>query len=140
MTFIQCKKKKDIIGSSDAMETIEEIRMREIIIEPEYQWPGETDAFNLISSSSSGDTLILEVEYGGGCEAHGWKLLSNNVWMKSLPPKMNLYLEHDNKGDMCRALITEKLYFNLEPVKYSRGKQAIFIVNNDSEKPIDYRY
>jgi hypothetical protein len=146
MFAIQCKKNKQVTSVDEENPVSTEAGLenqpilREINVDPMYEWPGNTSPFQLISTQCSGDTLILEVQYGGGCETHDWKLSTNRLWLKSMPPKMNLHLEHDSHNDMCRALITEKLYFNLSPLKYPSQKQANFIVNNDHTKVVEYKY
>ncbi len=143
---VQCKKNKQV--SAVDQESVENAELgsendrvfREINIDPYYEWPGNTSPFQLLSTECIGDTLILEVQYGGGCETHDWKLSTNRLWLKTMPPKMNLHLEHDSHNDMCRALITEKLYFNLAPLKYPSQNQSNFIVNNDHTKVVEYKY
>lgn len=86
-------------------------------IDPTYK-NIKTDSFRLLESNVEGDNLILLVQYGGGCEAHEWKLKTNGAYAKSLPPKITLNLEHNANGDRCRALLTDTIEFNLEPVRY----------------------
>ncbi len=126
---------ESIDGKVDSILVIHEIN-----INSEYQWPRETDAFNILETSIKGDILEVTVEYGGGCREHVFKMNSTGAWMKSMPPKMNLWLEHENNDDNCRALIREKLQFNLKPLRYQSSKQVVLIINGEEEKTVNYNY
>jgi hypothetical protein len=61
--------------------------------------------------------LSMEVNYGGGCAAHEFKLYANDNLTKSIPPEVTLELSHNASGDDCKALISETITFNLLPFK-----------------------
>ena len=110
-----------------------------IRVKKEYQY-NETDPFTVLDLRCSGDTLMVDVEYGGGCEKHEFTMVSNNLWLKSLPPQLTLYLEHKANNDMCRALIRKTLQFDLKEVRFPGGKEMRLFVNNDRSKEAMYRY
>jgi hypothetical protein len=60
-----------------------------------------------------GDTLSLDVQYGGGCAEHRFALLVDPAFMESQPVQVVARLAHDAGGDMCRALLTRTLRFDL---------------------------
>jgi hypothetical protein len=105
-----------------------------------YEWPGSTDPFDILSTKVSGDTLTVTVQYGGGCEPHDFQMHQNMRWMKSMPPQLNLYLEHESNNDMCRAMITQDLHFDLSTCRYSSAGTVILILNGDKSHKIEYRY
>jgi hypothetical protein len=109
-------------------------------VNPAYQWPGKTDAFDLGEVTVSGDTLLVTVSYSGGCRDHIFTLHSNGAYMKSLPPQMMLWLEHLSNGDNCRAMITETLKFDLRQIRYSGVNQVVLILNEDRERRTTYVY
>jgi uncharacterized protein YkuJ len=76
---------------------------------------GDGAAIN--SVTLSGDMLILNVSYGGGCEEHKFKLYVSKGLSKSNPPQAEMYLLHNANGDLCEAYLTENLAFNLLPLK-----------------------
>ena len=100
----------------------------------------ETDPFTILDMNASGDTLWVTVQYGGGCKDHEFTMNSNNLWMKSLPPQLTLYLEHKNNGDNCRALITQKLAFDLRAVRFPGGNEMRLFINNDRSRESTYKY
>ena len=83
-----------------------------------------------------GNTMILDVEYSGGCEEHEFKLLGSEMIQKSLPPKRGVMLWHDNKGDSCRSIVNEQLKFDISALAYTGGE---IILNLDGwATPISY--
>lgn len=114
--------------------------LNNIVIDKMYQWKGATDAFNILEQNINGDTLKLVVEYGGGCKDHVFTMNTNSARMKSMPPKLNLWLEHESNDDNCRALITESLFFDLKPIRYNPSQSVVIIVNGEEENSVLYRY
>lgn len=121
MISSSCNKRREMKKSpADQTETIntkEKEAISVVEIDPTYK-NIKTDSFTLLESNVEGDNLILLVQYGGGCEEHEWKLKTNGAYAKSLPPQITLNLEHNANGDMCRALLTDTLEFNIKPVRY----------------------
>ena len=121
MISSSCKKRKEIKKSAEdqteTLNTKEEEAILVVEIDPTYK-NIKTDSFTLLESNVEGDNLILLVEYGGGCREHEWKLKTNGAYAKSLPPQITLNLEHNANGDMCRALLTDTIEFNIKPVRY----------------------
>ncbi|HCY45715.1 MAG TPA: hypothetical protein DHU89_03460 [Flavobacteriales bacterium] len=121
-----CNKRREMKKSpADQTETIntkEKEAISVVEMDPTYK-NIKTDSFTLLESSLEGDNLILLVQYGGGCREHEWKLKTNGAYAKSLPPQITLNLEHNANSDMCRALVTDTLEFNLEPLRYPGNLQ-----------------
>ena len=109
--------KTSLADQTETINAIEKETVSIVEIDPTYK-NIKTDSFTLLESNVEGDNLILLVQYGGGCEEHEWKLKTNGAYAKSLPPKITLNLEHNANGDRCRALLTDTIEFNLEPVRY----------------------
>ena len=65
----------------------------------------------------NGDVLAIDVQYSGGCEEHEFDMYFTGNYMKSLPPQVQLFLVHENNGDMCRKLIMKTLYFSLKNIQ-----------------------
>ena len=140
---IQCNKNKKVVSTeakSFGKKEMPSTNNHQVIIDPAYTWPGSTDEFELLSSTVEGDSLRLEVRYGGGCKEHEFTMRTNLMYLKSLPPQLNLYLEHENSSDNCRALITETLAFDIIKLRYSGINQVKLIVNGDREKMVTYVY
>lgn len=65
-------------------------------------------------------SLIIEVEYGGGCKNHAFELYTNKALMKSNPAQLNLWLSHDANGDNCEALVSTKLTFDVTSMGFNQ--------------------
>ena len=105
-------------------------------------WP--SDPLTIQSATIAGDVLQATVRFGGGCARHRIALLISDVFMESHPVQVHARLAHDGGGDMCDALLTRTLTFNLTPLKrrynasYGPGSAAIII--NLSGLPRSLRY
>lgn len=99
-----------------------------------------SDPFKIISTEIKGNFMEFEVSYAGGCETHEFKLVGSPILTKSLPPIRNIQLEHDNKGDKCKAIKTEKLKFAISILSdnYSKNVVKLLLVNN--KQTFEYNY
>lgn len=101
-------------------------------------WPG--DALTLNSAEIQGGLLSLNLSYGGGCKAHSFDLVAWGGWQESEPVRVEVLLAHDSQGDMCEALLTETLRFDLGALRrayestygISAGGQTIVLRLEDS--------
>jgi hypothetical protein len=73
-----------------------------------------TDPFTIKSWTISGDYLKLTVSYGGGCKSHDFRLVWNQL---AMPPFPVIHLEHNANGDLCKALITTNLCYNISVLR-----------------------
>lgn len=80
-----------------------------------FHWPDDPVA--ITAFRVDGEILELTVQYGGGCREHDFALIAWNGWLETVPVAAGLLLAHDANGDLCRALITETLRFNLVPLR-----------------------
>lgn len=68
--------------------------------------------------SVEGDTLSVEVGYGGGCEEHLFSICwPDATFLESSPVQVNLEIWHGGEADMCEAYLTDTLTFDLSPLK-----------------------
>lgn len=86
------------------------------ILEGDAALAGPRDAAQILAARVDGDTLRLEVQYGGGCAQHVFRLVAGTGFMESNPVQTRVYLGHDANGDMCRALVRPTLAFSLAPL------------------------
>ena len=81
----------------------------------------EADPSRVVSvgnASITGDTLSLEVSYGGGCEAHHFTLCwPDQTFMESAPVQVNLEVLDQGEPDYCDAYMTEGVSFDLTELK-----------------------
>jgi len=75
------------------------------------------DPVVIVEAAIEGDILALTVRYGGGCREHDFALLAHPAFMESYPVQSDVRLSHDARGDLCRALITERQRWLLTPLR-----------------------
>ena len=65
------------------------------------------------------DELRINVNYGGGCEEHEFKLINDISPIDGVGQQMDvLYLSHNANNDVCFAQITEhQLCFDISDIK-----------------------
>ncbi len=81
------------------------------------------DAAAILRADIRRDVLELTTHYGGGCKEHEFELYWDGLFMESNPVQVKLQLSHNSNNDICRALITENIYFDISLLKssYSAG-------------------
>lgn len=102
------KNKQSIALDGGAFNTFKKVSRKKLA-----QLRNDSSMFNITNAFIFEDILHVTVRYGGGCKKHDFKLLWDGAILKSIPPKVNLYIIHNDRGDTCRALITEELQFRL---------------------------
>lgn len=106
-------------------------------------WSG--DAYTILPVPRvSNDTLHLTVTYGGGCTRHRFALFAERGFMESWPVQSLVVIRHDAGGDLCRALLTRDLRFDLTRLRrayvQSYGAQHATIILRIRGYPEAVRY
>lgn len=144
--FVQCKSSRKTESPPTVLKEVGVANvksnrpMQKLSVVKSYEWPGFTDPFTINSVRVSGDTLLVEVSYSGGCKDHEFSLKTTGVWMKSQPPQLSVWLEHVSNGDGCRAMITETLKFDVREARYSGSEEVILIINEERDRTLIYSY
>lgn len=143
LTLFACKNKADMQTSEVAVVTEEQTadaaEVKPIIIDPDYRMKEDQDPFNISATKIEGDILTIIVSYSGGCEDHVFDLYTNKKYMKSMPPQLNLILEHDGNGDACRAMISQDLKFDISEIKTAMSPNLRLNITN-YRTPLLYEY
>jgi hypothetical protein len=104
-----------------------------IIVQQGFVKPDNSALFDLLKTSIEGNILTIEVSYSGGCNEHEFQLYFDGNYMKSLPPKANFILTHDNKGDACRSIVNKTLKFDISKAQYAGQKEMMVMVDGFGE-------
>lgn len=103
-----------------------------------------SDEVTITGGTLDGDIITLEVEYGGGCEAHALGGCWDENFDLSEPPGAGFTLWHDAMGDGCEALIHEQVLLSLVPMKlaYQNGNPDLSgtIIVNVGGYPESFEY
>jgi hypothetical protein len=82
-----------------------------IISETQYNLV-DSDEYILKGADIASDSLMIEVQYGGGCDPVSFELITDGLFMESNPVQLNVILAFDS-DDPCEMLVTKKLCFDL---------------------------
>lgn len=140
MAILTSCKSKDVVASED--KSTQQTKIEEINkLEVDKGYTAKlVDAITITNTAIEGNNLLISVSFSGGCETHDFRLLTNGAIMKSMPPQMNITLEHDGHGDNCRSMIEQTLVYDISEAKSFGSGAILLILNGDRENRIEYSY
>ncbi len=100
------------------------------------------DMLEINNVSLDKDLIKFNVRYSGGCRIHEFELFAYKVIQKSNPAQVTVILSHNSNKDDCKALITEKIRFDLTTLKnylkdnYNIRDKVILLLFDPSGKPL----
>jgi len=109
----------------------------QIIINESLYNSALTDDYLIKKSFISNDSLMVLVQYGGGCGPTDFDLLTNGLFMESDPVQLDVFLSFSDQ-DPCEAAIQKMLCFDLSNLavlyndSYQTAEGTIIIHLNDS--------
>ncbi|MFC1483941.1 hypothetical protein ACFL6Q_02690 [Candidatus Neomarinimicrobiota bacterium] len=86
------------------------------------------DGFGIDSATVAGDTLLVYVNYSGGCREHDFFLFGTTGLEESIMPMVQTVLIHDDHADFCEAFIHRILRFDLLPVRQLVGRVSPVVI------------
>lgn len=117
------------LGPSDALlsDNLDEGRGRVILVRDAHAPGLPSDPVTIGSVSFDGDTIVIDVSFGGGCAEHRLQLLAETTWMESWPVQIHARVAHDANDDPCDAVLQGTLRFDLGPLKrmYQASYQTV---------------
>ncbi|MCG3164253.1 MAG: hypothetical protein POELPBGB_00007 [Bacteroidia bacterium] len=108
---------------------------KKVIVDPNRETPetkGKT--YRIKTYSIEGNILSIEVSYRGGCGQHNFELYSNGLLKKSLPPQIDVYLEHKKENETCSEDIKQTLQFDISPLRKPGNELIILNINSADNK------
>ncbi len=97
-----------------------------------------TDYYTIDSLFIIDNCLNIWASFSGGCGAFEFKLLYNDRVMESMPPKTNLLLQLTD-NDPCRAIVQQKLFFNLSFFDEYANQDGILLKLVGTDKSVLYK-
>ncbi len=79
----------------------------------------DQDSYQAISAQIVGNTFTLRVGYSGCSADHPFTLQVGRTFAKSDPPQTWMLLQHDDRGEACRAYFQRTLSFDLLPIQFA---------------------
>jgi len=134
VAVMSCKMQKPATGNTDQ-------EVPKLIVDDSWSQPDDMVSVDISKVEITDDILTIAVSYSGGCEEHEFRLYFNGMYMKSLPPKANFVLYHDNKGDACRSIVEKTLKFDITGVR-EKGKTTgeVMVKVVGFETALSYKY
>lgn len=90
--------------------------------------PPKTDPATVRTAEVSGDELVIDLQFGGGCRPHLFGIYTDGNVGLSNPPFVMLYLLHEANGDLCEALLSRRLRVDLRPLQELLGPGGVAIL------------
>ncbi len=135
--LFSCSTGKDINNSISETKEIQKL-----IVQDNYKAAKDNAPFYIIKAQLINTHLTVIVQYTGGCKDHDFQLYTDGNFLKSFPPKINLYLEHNSNNDFCKSILQDSLVFDIQNAKYP-GKEnnyEVILLLDGFEKEIIYNY
>jgi hypothetical protein len=79
---------------------------------------------------------MVKVAYSGGCNEHFFEASWDEMYMKSMPPQVNLRLSHVNNDDSCRERIEKELAIDLRKLFLNTPNNVLIVLNGNVEGKI----
>jgi len=102
----------------------------------EINFKGKSDNFEVLETRHDGGFLIVKVAYSGGCNEHFFEASWDELYLKSLPPQVNVRLTHVNNDDACRARIEKEVAIDLHKLFLNTPSNVMVILNGNTEGKI----
>ena len=103
--------------SSDDVSAEETKLWGRVVTDPDSTADLGGDEYELDAAAIMGDTLVVTVSYGGGCEEHLFALDASAAFAESDPVQLATALAHNANGDACQRWVTQDYCFDLAPLK-----------------------
>jgi hypothetical protein len=135
-----CKSRKSKTNESDKTQVAAlspKLEVKPILLDTTYFG---RDSFEASNVRVSGDTLFIDTEYSGGCKEHVFTARHHGNYMKSMPPQLNLFVDHQGNGDSCRELVRRTIAFDLKSCRLGKSGTLILLINADRSKKVTYIY
>ncbi|MCW5206698.1 hypothetical protein VU08_07190 [Desulfobulbus sp. F5] len=101
---------------------------------PTQKQPPVGDDFVAIQSAGlKGDKLVIDVIHSGGCRQHTFQLDWDGEFLKSFPAQAVLHLSHNANGDTCKALLRERLQFDLSVIIENPSQYVLRVTSGVTE-------
>ena len=93
-------------------EPKDRIKCESIILSESRFKSVESDEYIINEASIHNDSLMIEVQYGGGCGPTDFELITDGLFMESDPVQLNVILAFDDE-DPCEMAVKRNLCFDL---------------------------
>ncbi|HYG51860.1 MAG TPA: hypothetical protein VD905_13205 [Flavobacteriales bacterium] len=107
---------------------------------PDFTRPENHRPVTIEDWTLEGDIAKLAISYSGGCGEHSFNAFFDGKYMKSLPPRAGIFIQHNHGEDNCRKLIMDTLYIDLAEIRYNANAGSVIVGFDGSDKTLEYSY
>ena len=135
MLIISCSTSNKIISKTQD-------KRQSLIVQQNYKPAKDNTPFKILDVDLKKNLLTIYLEYTGGCSKHLFKLYTDKIYKSTDPPKIDLFLEHNPNGDLCKSLIMDTMIYDITNAKFPE-KEKNFSVElnlNEYSGKIIYKY
>ena len=130
ISFVSCKKNKDVaavpVKDFPSIENILPLQLPS-----EINFKGKSDNFEVLEKHQDGGFLMVKVAYSGGCNEHFFEASWDQLYMKSLPPQVNVSLTHVNNDDTCRERVEKEIAIDLRKLFFNTPNSVLVVLNGN---------
>lgn len=127
--------KKETKPADKKKETKSADGTKKVIVVPNREIPeAKGKTYRIKSFSILGDILSIDVTYRGGCGQHTFELYSNGLLKKSLPPQIDVYLEHKKENETCTEDMKQTLKLDISSLKNANYDLIVLNINSADNK------
>jgi hypothetical protein len=135
VVFASCKRNKEVaevpVKNFPSIENILPLQLP-----AEINYKGLVNNFEVLETRQEGGFLMVKVAYSGGCNEHFFEASWDEMYMKSMPPQVNLRLTHVNNDDSCRERIEKELAIDLRKLFLNTPNNVLIVLNGNVEGKI----
>ena len=128
LAITSCKPKQEISETHSSTEqkanTQPAVILQRLKVNEMVDMKNTGDPYTIEKADISGDTLILRLSFGGGCEKHEFELLNNFAFKENINEfgrvenyQTRITLKHNAHNDRCRSIVREEKRFDLTPIQ-----------------------
>lgn len=140
ITLTQCKSKSNksrIVNDSRTAQAEKKEDVEKVVIDTEYQYA--KGPYRIKDFSINGDILSITISYKNACNDDDFNLYSSGMFMKSMPPQVNVFLDLKRSTGTCEENAEKTLKFDISALKYQGGNKVVVNINSHENK-VDYNY
>jgi hypothetical protein len=104
------------------------------------------DPYTIRDARVSGDQLVIDLRFSGGCEDHDFRLVRAEAFLESNPVQQRLLLAHDGHDDACEALLQPTLTIDITSIRnawrqaYQQTSGTIILRLHDWDGELRYEF
>ncbi len=91
----------------------------------------ENDLYSITNIRMEENTMLIDINYSGGCEKHVFKVIGLPLNSQSVQPIRQIQLVHLSNNDRCKKMISQTLEIDMKEIVVNNavGSKSIFKID-----------